>query len=136
MNRSLAPKFVTLLLCIMFVGCVTAAPPGGAERSDLETAELRYAQSSIAYEATMISLQDARALGREVFPDAQWQRVMDLQMLVQRHTPTVRSLLNLWRTSGEKPANIGEVLDKIVGAGVELTSILVSVQAKTPKGGA
>lgn len=116
------------LLALLFLTACTFG--SHVQRTPLEDAELAYAQTSIAYEATMLSLQDARALGRATFPDSAWSRVEDLQKIVQRYTPNVRSLLNLWRTAGTKPATFDETLTKIADAGVELQKILASVTAK------
>lgn len=128
MKRTVVPIIV---FCLLLPACMSTAPQ--PDRSPLERAELTYAETSVVYKATMESLQDLRRLGRDVFPDARWQRVEELQALVQRHTPKARALLNLWRATGKKPSNYDETLVVIADAAAHLATIYAEVAARAPK---
>jgi len=121
MRRQFAAMF--LLAAIFVSGCVTTHAP---ERTPLETAKLAYVDSSLAYEAGMLSVQDARAA--HLVTDAQWQRVEAAQSEVRRYQPLVRSALQLWEANGAKPTSYDDLIVRLLNAVADITRVLSEVK--------
>lgn len=111
------------LVVLLLVGCASAPQ---VQRSPLETAKLAYADASLAYEAAMLSAQDARRA--HLISDAQWTRVDQAQSIVQKYTPLIRSGLNLWTSTGAKPDSFDGSLSKMLGAVAEVSKVLSEVK--------
>lgn len=123
-RRKKAEMTLGVLLAVVLVSSCALAPK--PELSPLQKTELAYAQASVAYEAAMLSLVDARKA--RVCNDSCWQMVDTLQTEARRYQPLVRSSLDVWRLSTEKPANIEDLLNKLVSIVGQLQAVQKGVQ--------
>jgi hypothetical protein len=112
---------VALCLSLCLSACTTTAA-----KSPLDVAKLSYADTSLAYQTAMLSLQDARAA--HLMNDAQWSRVERAQFLVQKFAPIVRQGLDLWEQTGQKPTTYDATMLKLANAIAELAAVRSEVQ--------
>lgn len=114
---------VVAVVLFIVVGCSLAPQP---QLTALQKAETQYAQVALAYEATMLSLQDARSAG--YVNDAQWQRIATIQTQVQRYQPVYRASLDLWKTLGSEPTEYADIARKVFDLLASLKSIAAEVK--------
>lgn len=107
--------------------CATAAVASGAgNRSPLEQAKLQYAAASLDYQAAMESAVELRRA--RVVPDEAWTIVENAQVQVRKWAPIARSALDLWISTGEKPASMDDALARVVAAAADVRKIVTEVR--------
>ena len=117
---------VVVLVSLLVVGCASTST-----KSPVETAKLSYADASLAYEAAMMTIQDARA--NHHVTDAQWNQVVNAQKEVQKYAPVVRSALDLWAATGTQPASYNDAVASFAAAIAQITSVAKSVNTPEVK---
>lgn len=103
-------------------GCASSSP----QRTPLETAKLSYADTALAYEAAMSSIEALRDDGHVT--DAQLIEVIKARNLVRTTAPFVRKSIDLWQSSGTKPSNYDAVIKQVTDAVNLITAILAEVK--------
>lgn len=89
-------------------------------RAPIEEAKLIFAQTSIAYEAGMLTAQDLRRAHQ--LNDAQWSRVDQAQKIAQTYSSVVRSMLSVWQVGGSKPGDYDAAIRKLLNAVAEISA--------------
>lgn len=91
--------FAVIALAVLLSGCVTT----GAPVSAYDRAAIGYVEASIAYDAALdlaVTLRSQRLIS-----DDGWQVVDSVQHKIADAQPIARSLLNIWKVSGQKPSS-------------------------------